>query len=251
MLLFLLLFSLSAFSQCPQKIQAFSGAETINYNLYFNWQFIWIKAGTATMSTTPTDYRGQSAYTTSLVTKSSQKVDKYFMMRDTIMSIFSNKLVPLYYRKGAREGKRYYVDEMWYSYPDGKCQTTTRHLHNDGTRTAEKHLYNQCMTDMLHAFQCVRNMDATTWMKGHTENLSIAGGSEITKARLVYREKKKIKGDDGKTYQCLVLSYIEKEDKKDKEIVRFYVTDDKRHIPIRLDLNLRFGSAKAFLSSVK
>ena len=37
------------------------------------------------------------------------------------------------------------------------------------------------------------------------------------------------------------------EDKKDKEIVRFYVTDDNRHVPIRLDMFLRFGSAKAFL----
>jgi hypothetical protein len=43
------------------------------------------------------------------------------------------------------------------------------------------------------------------------------------------------------------LSYIEKEEKKDKEIVRFYVTDDNKHVPVRLDMFLRFGSAKAFL----
>jgi hypothetical protein len=48
-----------------------------------------------------------------------------------------------------------------------------------------------------------------------------------------------------------VISYIEKDGKKDKEIVRFYVTDDSKHIPIRLDLFLRFGSAKAFFSSMK
>jgi hypothetical protein len=60
-----------------------------------------------------------------------------------------------------------------------------------------------------------------------------------------------VKGDDGKKYPCLVISYIEKDGKKDKEIVRFYVTDDSKHIPIRLDLFLRFGSAKAFFSSMK
>jgi hypothetical protein len=38
---------------------------------------------------------------------------------------------------------------------------------------------------------------------------------------------------------------------KMKEIVRFYVTDDDNHIPVRLDMFLRFGSAKAFLSSMK
>ena len=239
--------------QCEYPITAFSGSETINYNLYFNWQFIWIKAGTASLRTYQKDYKGQKAYTTSLITSSSKKVDKYFMMRDTIMSIFSEKLVPLYYRKGAREGKRYYVDEMWYSYPDGKCQTTTRHIHDDGRKTAEKHLYNQCMTDMLHAFQQFRNIDTSGWKKGQSKSLSIAGGSEIVRARLLYRDDKVVKGDDDKKYPCYVISYIEKnrDGKKEKEIVRFYVTKDSRHIPIRLDLFLKFGSAKAFFSSMK
>ena len=241
----------SANAQCQYKITAFSGTETINYNLYFNWKFIWLKAGTASLKTYPMKYKGASAYTTSLVTSSSKKIDRYFMMRDTIMSIFSDKLTPLYYRKGAREGKRYYVDEMWYAYADGKCLTTTRHLHDDGRRTAEKHTYNQCMTDMLHAFQQFRNIDTSDWKKGQSKAVSIAGGSDVVKARLLYRDRKTVKGDDDKKYDCLVISYIEKDGKKEKEIVRFYVTDDKRHIPIRLDLFLKFGSAKAFFSGMK
>ena len=32
---------------------------------------------------------------------------------------------------------------------------------------------------------------------------------------------------------------------------RFYVTDDTNHIPIRLDMFLKFGSAKAFLTNMK
>ena len=34
-------------------------------------------------------------------------------------------------------------------------------------------------------------------------------------------------------------------------IVDFYVTDDNNHIPIRLDMFLKFGSAKAFLVDMK
>ena len=40
---------------------------------------------------------------------------------------------------------------------------------------------------------------------------------------------------------------MEKEDKSYKKIVDFFVTDDTNHIPVRLDMFLRFGSAKAFL----
>ena len=50
-------------------------------------------------------------------------------------------------------------------------------------------------------------------------------------------------------YRCLVFSYVEKDDDgKEKEVVTFYVTDDKNRLPVRLDLNLKFGTAKAFLT---
>lgn len=60
-----------------------------------------------------------------------------------------------------------------------------------------------------------------------------------------------MKADNGKKYRCVELSYLEYEDRKWKEIVRFYVTDDQNHVPIRLDMFLKFGSAKAFLTSMK
>ena len=202
--IFILLPVCYAAAQCTYESRALgNSSEVINYNLYFNWKFIWIKAGTASMITQPIVYNGKNAYRSSLVTRSSETVDKYFMMRDTIMAYFSTQLTPLYYRKGAREGKRYYVDEVWYSYSGDKCTTSLKHLTSSGDTYKEKFTYDRCVSDMLNSFQ--------------------------------------------KKYNCLVLSYIEKEEKKDKEIVRFYVTDDNKHVPVRLDMFLRFGSAKAFL----
>ena len=57
--------------------------------------------------------------------------------------------------------------------------------------------------------------------------------------------------DNGHKYRCLQLSYIERENHKEKEIVRFFVTDDENHVPVRLDMFLKFGSAKAFLVGAK
>ena len=50
---------------------------------------------------------------------------------------------------------------------------------------------------------------------------------------------------------CLRLEYQEYEDEKWKKIVDFYITDDENHIPVRLDMFLKFGSAKAFLVNAK
>jgi hypothetical protein len=52
-------------------------------------------------------------------------------------------------------------------------------------------------------------------------------------------------------FRCLVFSFYERENGKNHELIRFYVTDDQNHIPVRLDMFLSFGSAKAYLRSYK
>lgn len=104
---------------------------------------------------------------------------------------------------------------------------------------------------MLSIFLRARNFDATHWEKGHTIVFPIADGDGITNAKLRFRGRSKIKAEDDNRYDCIELSYLEPDGKKDKEVVRFYVTDDSRHIPIRLDLFLNFGTAKAYLKSMK
>ena len=104
-------------AQCGIENTAFSAGEFLSYDLYFNWKFVWVKVGSASMSTSKSRYKGKGAYRSSLVTRSAEKYDKLFMLRDTLLSYTDMKLSPLYFRKGAREGDRYYVDEIWYSYP--------------------------------------------------------------------------------------------------------------------------------------
>ena len=46
-----------------------------------------------------------------------------------------------------------------------------------------------------------------------------------------------------------IVSLYEREDDKTTELIKFYVTDDDNHMPVRLDMNLSFGTAKAYLRS--
>ena len=48
------------------------------------------------------------------------------------------------------------------------------------------------------------------------------------------------------SYLCIIK---DKKKNKKHELIRFYVTDDKNHLPVRLDMNLSFGTAKAYLRS--
>ena len=124
--------AIAAQAQCPFHNDAFKSGEFLTYNLYYNWQFVWVKAGNASMSTVQSRYNGHPAYRASLTTRGNDRVDQMFVLRDTLLCYSSLDMEPLYFRKGAREGKRYGVDEVFYSYHDGKVKLRQHQLTSSG-----------------------------------------------------------------------------------------------------------------------
>jgi len=238
-------------SQCGIENTAFQSGEFLAYDLYFNWQFVWVKVGHASMSTVMSTYNGLPCYRSSLVTGGNEKLESLFVMRDTLVSYCSiADLSPLYYRKGAREGKRYYIDELWYSYPNHFSKVKMHRVTHRGEHEWNEIEHTQCVYDMMSIFLRARNFDASTMKKGDIITMPVTDARHLTDSWLVYQGKEKFKLDGtGEKFRCLVFSFYEREDGKDHELIRFYITDDKNHIPVRLDMFLSFGSAKAFLKA--
>ena len=236
-------------AQCVAENTAFMSGEDLNYQLYFNWKFIWLKAGTANFNITETTFEGQPAYRCHLITRGSKRADKFFVMRDTLLCYVNRQLQPLYFRKGALEGKHYTVDEVWYSYSDdGTINLRQRFRNRHGEVKEQTYSTRECVYDMASMLLRARSFDPTQFTEGQHLKFLMAEGDEVETSTLVYRGKKNFKmSNTGVTYRCLVFSFVEYEGKKEREVVTFYITDDLNHAPVRLDLFLRFGTAKAFL----
>lgn len=245
--LFLILFSLSSAAQCTVENKAFKAGENLTYDLYFNWKFVWVKCGTGHYSVRSTTYQGKPALRTDLLSKGNKRCDAVFTMRDTLVSITTPELTPLYYRKGAVEGSNYTVDEVWYTYPNGKSHVKQKYLSRKGETSIHNHESSECNYDMLSILNVARSFDPKDYKVGQRINFPMATGKKVETQTLIYKGKKNWKANDDKTYRCLVFSLLDYEDKT-KELVRFYVTDDLNHLPIRIDFFLKFGSAKAFYS---
>lgn len=239
-------------AQCTSENNAFKSGEFLSYKLYFNWKFIWVTVGTAEMSIKETSYGNDAAYRCHLITRGNKRADRLFVLRDTLISIVSKELTPLYYRKGALEGDRYTVDETWYSYPDGACQVKQRFKTHRNEIRENLQKSTTCVYDMISMLLRARSFDPSSYKIGQKINFPMADNGKVEGQTLIYRGKKNFKMEDSKTkYRCLVFSFVEYKDGKEKEVVTFYVTDDKNHLPVRLDMYLRFGSAKAFLTDAK
>ena len=240
------------FAQCGIDIIAFKSGEELSYDLYYNWKFIWMKVGTAQMDTKMTKFEGKDAWKSYLITRGNSKLDKFFTLRDTLLSYCNPDLSPLYFRKGAVEGDSYYVDELWYSYPNGNCQLKKHRITSSGEHLWQTSTYKNCIFDMMSILLRARNFDASKMKKGDVIPMPIGDARRLNNSWLEFRGRENYKMNDTKEkFRCLVFSFYDRENNKSKELIRFWITDDQNHIPVRLDMFLSFGSAKAYLRSYK
>ena len=243
---------LSVGAQCAAKNEAIQPGECLTYELKFNWKFIWVSAGEAKMDLLPIIYQGKNSYQTTLYSISNKTVDMFFKMRDTLTCITTDRLEPVYFRKGAEEGSGYTVDEAHFSYKDGKCIVNQSRFRRGRNTVHRKDTLDYCVFDMLSILLQARSFDPTSYKKGDKIFFPMATGKKIEEQTLIYRGKKNFKAENDVKYRCLVFSLVEYDKKgKEKEVITFYVTDDKNHLPVRLDLYLNFGSAKAFLRTIE
>ena len=100
---------------------------------------------------------------------------------------------PLYFRKGAREGKRYTVDEIFYTYPNGKCKLRQHRINNEGKHQWMENTYDDCSFDMMSIFLRARSFNPENWKKGEVVKFPIVDGNSRHSARIIYGGKENIK----------------------------------------------------------
>ncbi len=236
-------------AQNVKQTPAFRSGETLKCNFYFNWKFIWVKAGGASLIIRDTIFNGQRAQYMSLLSTTNSTADAFFRMRDTLTTVFTSDYRPLYYRKASAEGKHYYLNQVWYSYcDDGKVKVSQYFRRNQEEPKYKEEYVDRQVYDMMSLLAYARTLDFGSLKKGQRLTFPVATGKRIEPQHLIFRGRKRTKSDDGHDYDCLVVSLVEEEDGKEREIVNFHVTNDDNHLPILLDLALNFGSAKARLS---
>lgn len=241
--------SLSALSYDFENKLLFN--KTLVYKLKYNWEFVWINAGTATLAVNECQDKGKKVIKTELRSYTNKKIDFFFKMRDTLVSITNMNIQPIYFKKTAEEGNRYSIDQVSYIYSGNECiisQSRERKGCEPYSRidTVDYEVY-----DMLSIMLKTRLIPNRKFNPNEVIKYRMATGRTIESQSLIYRNKEFCKCENGKIYRCLVFSLVDSiSPGNDKEIIRFYVTDDDRHIPVRLDMNLKFGTAKAFLQEI-
>ena len=138
-------------------------------------------------------------------------------MRDTLTCITTNRLEPLYFRKGAEEGDRYTVDEVWFSYKDDKCIANQRRMRRGRDTVRARDESEGCMFDMLSILMQARSFDVDDYTVGPEDYFAqMATGTKIEDQTLIYRGKKVFKAEGRSEISLPCLSLVEYKREKRK-----------------------------------
>ena len=225
-------------------------ASDYRFNLYLGLGPVKIPAGTAHLYDTDVIYEGRQAIRTAMEMSTNTTADKVFPLRDTIESYNTTSGESIYFRKTVNEGGKHNLETARFSKDNDRfiVNLTTWDM-NTGNRTSQTTEWRPTrIFDLMSMIAFTQGFDTSDSEPGRTESLPMVNGNMVVQQYLVYTGNKKVKADNGKTYDCMVISIRDYKEGKERETVKAYVTNDSKHTPVQLDIILGTGtSIKAVL----
>lgn len=221
-------------------------AENLNYNLYVAAGFVSVRVGESSLSETPSVYSGTECVRTEMTLSTGRYADKLFSLRDTMVSYNTIDGKSLYYRKATNENSRHDIETAHFSEDLNSYSVYLQASSYDGkllgsaTETRDERIY-----DMLSMLKYARGLNSQSIEPGYTVTLPMVNGTMVVKQYIVYEGRKRVKADNGKSYDCLVLSIRDRKYGEERETLKAYVTADRVHLPIQLNIKLGVGYIKA------
>lgn len=230
----------------------YASASDYRFNLYFGFGPFSLSAGTAHLYDTKVVFEGHDAIRTAIELNTSQTVNKVFILKDTIESFNTPQGESLFFRKIVNEGSKHNLETARFSKDNGKfvadlttwnrvtCTCTSKATEKRDTR----------IFDLMSMISFAQKINTNGIEPGYTQTLHMVNGNMVVQQYLVYTGDKKIKADNGKTYNCMIISIRDRKEGKERETVKAYVTNDSHHAPIQLDIILGSGTKiKALLNN--
>lgn len=223
-------------------------AESVDYKLSLSLAGISIGAGSCTYRENYVLHDGQDALQLQLIMSTGRAAGLFYHLKDTVTSIVKPDGTPVNYCKIANEGGVHAVETAVFTQGDDGWSVGIG-INKEGTTPYEKNLkYPDKVYDMLSMLKSMRLVNTDSKEKGDVLDIPMVNGDLIVVQHIVCNGRTVIKDGMGKKYNCMEWSVRDNKLEKERETMRVYVTDDARHIPVRMDIVLGKCFIKALLN---
>lgn len=221
--------------------------EKFTYDGYYNWGFIWVKAGRVDFTAGPSEkYKG--ALKLNAIGYTLPSWDWMFPLRDTLTSHHDpDTFLPYEFSRKAHEGKYHKTFDYYWNYRDTVIYA---HTHRLGRKPRQDTLKLQSKTfDMLSVAWMSRELDFDNYRKNELIPVKILIDNKIYNLHVRYLGVDKLKHDK-EWVNCYVFSplLVEGEVFKGGENMKIWISKDDYRLPLMVEAKILVGSVKGILN---
>lgn len=246
-LLMLCSFFVSGQSSCDEPLNfCFEEGEVLDYELVYNWGFIWASAGEVTFSVKPIKDSENDAFHFHGYGHSKKSWDWFYKVRSTYQSWTDENLKPSRFIREGQEGSNHYHND--YQIIDNSAMLSSQN--EDGKIETKEIALKDCFFDIISAIYFCRSLPFENYEMDEIVplNLLLDGACHDSYLRFKGRDECTDR-NSGVSYQCLKFSplLIQGTVFEEGENMMVYVTDDEKRLPVYIETDLVVGKAKVFL----
>lgn len=253
-LLFILLWFIvinidSGYSQCTLKSTSYKQGEIIDYEVYYNWGFIWLNAGWVKFQVKDSVYNNKETLLFDSYGSSHESYDWLFKVRDQYFShVDKESLKPVLFHRKNSEGGFELENKYVFNWDANVIYSETEN--SDKPYSKDTIDISPCTFDVLSMVYYTRNLDFTKIKVGEKVPMSSILDNEVFDLYIRYMGKETIKDREGRKYNCIKFSALLVEGSifKGGEDMFVWVTDDENKVPVLVEAKILIGSVKAYLS---
>ena len=231
---------------CISVNTTFQSGETLTYQIYYNWNFVWLSAGEVTFKVIDDD----DQYRYQVVGKTYPSYNWFFEVEDYFDTwVQKDDLLPIRSIKSIKEGKYRLYDDLTFDQSRRKVYNERGKAKED---IRERHNFELegCMHDMVSILYYCRNLDFSNSQTGEAFPIKIFADKETWPLKVTFKGvelDKKVKGKGRFNTLKFSPEVIEGNLFPEGAQVHVWVSDDANKLPLIIESPLSVGSAKAIL----
>ena len=240
----LLILTLFTFFISNAQVDNISDNEKLTYRIHYGI----LTAGSATLSSTATTYKGEPHLYVKGVGTTSGPVKTFFKVEDNYESFINKKTgLPSFYVRNVKEGKYTQHLETVFNHDDHTLILTDKKTPANGSKVIKSV---KGVQDMMSCFYYLRSKSEDELKVGNTIKMNVWIDDELFPFQVKVVGTENVKTKFG-TIECLkiVPQVMKGRVFKDKEGVTLWVSNDKNHVPIAIKAELAVGSLRADISN--
>lgn len=236
--------------------------ESLKYNAYWHWGFIWKLAGSGTLNLyEETDANGNERLHGQLCGRSLSIVETIMKVRDTLDCYYTPEMIPLEYCKKTNEGSYKAVERNYYhTYVDGKMVSNPFGVKFEDVDSTQvdvqrwrikkgndhKKVRNDGVGfDMLSVFYELRHINYDTMSKGQRVSYAITAGIKNKQVNITYKGKDTCTLKNGKKYPAYLVELTFSSKDSDSTPIQAWLSTDPDKRPLSVVIHLkRIGSVQ-------